>query len=342
MNRDEKIKLYNEGLKKILPGLETGGAFSFFSGPEPTSGSIEFSTQCEVLNALFRPTSTKHFIHYTSINSLFEILYSKNIRLYDTNNLNDPEEMVFALRELGKNLPDNLLDFKQDHFVGSFCAFNWENHDDSFIMWKLYGQDGAGVGLVFEVTNIERDWSSAYFGRVAYGKNSGEFNILRMLYDFHVEFNNTYGLFENDSSIFKAFSLFFKNDNWSHENEYRLFVNAPYDKFELKKRPHADGASWLTHHLKITMLRNGKQGAFVEYPLNFFEQNTEIGRFVDADILDRHKNSIPNLKLVRVLAGYAIDEKSEFDLFKTVDHISSKKFGYSVPVCYTRFRQSFK
>jgi hypothetical protein len=341
--RDEKSKAYFKEAKKIFKYLEQGGASSLYSGDYPTSGKIRFAHQYQSLNH-FLKARTKYrgnkFIHFTSVEAAIEIIRTGILRLYDLNNMNDPDELLYAIKDLGIELAD-VEGLKKFHFVASFCKAGL-SEEDEFLMWQLYGRNGNGVGIVFEITNPEAIWDSVYFGPVLYGTKNPLANKFLSFYEFHKSFNEQNHLFENEPSLFRAFAMYLKRSIWRHEHEFRLAVQASYNRFTFEKGVAKEGDSQILNDIKHSINRNGSKVAFIEYDLNFKNAREDMLRRHDADLVDRYINSIPHLKVDCIKLGYQINKDVEYNCYQIFDLLAKQKLGYSVNVQFSPIKEYFK
>ncbi len=95
--RDRLIEDYIKGSQVFYPELQFGEVFSMYSGLEPTSGKFEFSNQGAAIKSNYSINDHRYFIHYTSLQSLFAIINSTDLRLSNLYNLNDPLEFKYSL-----------------------------------------------------------------------------------------------------------------------------------------------------------------------------------------------------------------------------------------------------
>lgn len=176
MLHEEQAKLlfkeFEKEVKEIFEHLETA-TFDFTSYDHYTSNAkVELRVSNNVFKNIGIKSRYKKIIHYTSIESLYSIVHSGVLRLYDLNNANDPSEFQTFFKSIGLQKPQEFISSaKKQIFTSSFCGFN-EDQSDSAEMWRLYGSDGRGVALVFEILNQEDDWHKIIIGSVLYDSNS--------------------------------------------------------------------------------------------------------------------------------------------------------------------------
>ena len=154
---------YRDKIKEFFPNLVLNQNVTQVSlGEEPGfQRTINFPISNQQLWDTEYFSSGHHsFIHYTTLDSLFNILNTREIRLYDLNKLNDATEMFYAAQKL--NMRFNKLkvkSLKDRHFVLSMCYYDDHVYADNFNLWRLYGKEGNGVGIVFNFENPESLWN---------------------------------------------------------------------------------------------------------------------------------------------------------------------------------------
>ena len=155
----------------------------------------------------------KDFYRYVPFDTAFSILKNNTYRMNGIAGMNDKAEVLFFENK------DSELTEKNDKnnvFISSFSR-----RKDDLTMWRLYGDDGKGVCLVF--TKKEDDVNESFW-----------------LYP--VNYNEKYKkyLIEMCNKGFKINNIekwicFFKNKNFKTENEVRLLVLDQSNKKEWYK-----------------------------------------------------------------------------------------------------------
>lgn len=308
MNFYQKKELYLKGARKFFPDLDFSSSFSMYSGELDAPNSAKVSVKTKSFNHADIGTKIIELAHYTSLDSLFNIINSKTIRLYNCDNLNDSQELIFAVNKF--KLPfkeDEIIDFRRQHFVFSSCKIENENSED-FNMWRLYGQNGKGVCIHFELEKEFENWSGIIGNEVQYIDDLYT-NKLTEFFKFHFSFQKEYKIFQNTPNFIPMLLLFNKEKIWSIENEFRILANCPFNKYN-SKLPSLIGNSyspWLAKTLKHTLNSSGNMVSYLEIPI---EVDPKIKKVVNIEgkkinILDRY----PRLKIKRVILGYQISEQ---------------------------------
>jgi len=321
--------------KKFFPELDFSALFSLYGGNEPLSGTFEFGNQDKAIkNSNYGFKSTATFIHYTSVDSLFNILNSKNLRLYNLNNLNDPNELRFALSKTGitKDMI-NIPFYQRSMFLTSFCSYDMEKHNEDYNMWRLYGHDGNGVGLVFQIENISDKWNDVYFGKVHYGDSNITFENLKAFIAFHHEFNNENKILQNYPHWIPIMCMLHKNEVWQIENEYRLFAFCPFDEYSFKSSPHIKN-TLMYNDINHNINNKAKRTAYTSIPLNIEEKRQEYSqklKHIEGGF-ESLLSSFPHFKLKRIILGYNLNNNLSFDISDYASFISERKLGYALQV----------
>jgi len=303
MNYDEKRKEYLEGVKNIFPGLRFKFGTAVFN-PEkstgPTSGKIELNGQ--FLNEEALKDGPVQFMHYTSLNSAMNILNSGNVRLYNCFNLNDPNEINYFLDQYPiKFEAKEIKQYKREHFILSGCKYTDES-DEDYNLWRLYGDSGKGVGIVFEIDDKIKNWSHLFLQHVSYGKAD---NKTTEFLNYHVEFNKKHNLFQNKPAFFSLLATAVKNELWSIEKEFRIVVKCPFNQRTLKDENRILASNPLIGEtIKHEIKSDGKMVSYVELPLSFTAHKGKDMKvqLEDGKTVDLH-DYVPNLKIKEIIFG---------------------------------------
>lgn len=329
MNRDEKIELYLEGARKFFPNLETSSVFSMVGSSEPMSGEIEFRSQ--FINEITLKESPLQFIHYTSLLSAMNILNSGNIRLYNCLNLNDPSEINYLLKNSPINFTEKEVEkYKREHFILSGSIYKSKN-DEEFNLWRLYGDQGKGVGIVFEVDNKIGNWGSVFLHNVVYGTNNEQYEKIIKFLHFHKEFDETHRLFNNIPNIISLLSTGVKNEMWSIEKEFRIVIKLLLDKHSNLPEESISNNSLITSRLNHELKPNGKMVSYVELPLHLNDYKSRVVETPFSkekiDLIDY----VPNLKVNKLILGPNSIFKNRSDFLEYEIWVKNKwKYNFQV------------
>lgn len=174
--------------------------------------------------------SQERAIHYTSVSSLFSMFKDERMRLYDSDNSNDPNE--------GKYF-DHCAQFLSDYswldaatpmpvYIASFVIVDPSKGDrpyrDNLVYWRTYGDNGRGCSVEFFS-------SSRGLQKVLYGQREvdttaeslGEF--LRQV-DLLIEPSSPVGarLADLVAEALNSIRHLYKSEDYEYEHECRLLV----------------------------------------------------------------------------------------------------------------------
>lgn len=317
--RDTNLDLYLNQLQDIFPGIDLTSASSLYSGAEAHSGNIILSNVSEAFKQNFKLKKNPTVIHYTSIAAMLNIINDEYFRLYNCFNLNDPREVEYANNKYSIGFTaDEIVEIKQNYFVGSFCEYDIKLQNEDFNQWRLYGDNGNGAALVFEIENIEERWENFFIGKICYDEGNEIVDRFKKFIRFHKEFNVKHQLFENTPEILSAISLHFKDEIWKVENEFRLFTSCPFDKYTFENKFFGNQNSFLSSKVEHTINRNGDFVSYIPLPLNKErEMKNLLMRGLNDEDAKYFFSLIPHLKLKEIVLGYNVS----WDLFHNIDKL---------------------
>lgn len=271
----------NEVLIDLLPNQRVASLSSFNGNIH--NMKIAEQNSCYKESIYYDNPSQNTFIHFTSLNSLYEILSTNKLRLYDLNYSNDPREFSFQFEKNIDYKQFNIKSLKSKLYSLSLCSYPL-NEKYEYNMWRIYGNDGTGVGIVFTFQNNFEEWNSYNFSKIHYHENDKIPNSIIKHNDFFKKLNlETGSNHSNDSKLLveNILSLFaFHKENiYSLENEYRLLF---------KKQELDDSDIFYT---------TNKKGEVSSYKvLNLFSEQFISGNYT------------PLLKIGKIILGYQYSE----------------------------------
>ncbi len=294
----------------------------------------------QILKRIYNSNMPKQFIQYTSLDGLFGIINSCQLRLYNLYNLNDPSELKSALNEFNFSLlGDTYKREKQYMFVTSFCGYDMDLQNEDYNMWRLYGKDGFGSALVFEIENYNSEWSRYFFGKVHYGKDNKSFNYLKKISEYYYNRNKNIGV--SLPSFIPMMCMLYKHEVWKLENEFRLFINLWYnDKTFLENIPLCDYFLWTNLNHYVT--DRGEKGAYTSIPFNLSTIQEEMKIRAKGHNTDEYFDKFPHLKLKQVIVGYNVNEIKTKQIVDIGSKLIQAKLGYQVDFIQSKFKDEFK
>lgn len=189
--------------------------------------------------------SNDYLFHYTGLENIDKILKDDGVSLMATRYgfFSDKLEYVWAKEHILPHLPsiaeqcDNV--YAPEHQVHPYVA-SLSNLEDNLNMWRLYGNDGKGVSLVFDKALLDKfvyDRNSEVLNIVAMSVTyTDEDNILKTIADTYNKFAEEYGSVNNIADDFLSTAAFIKHKSYAMESEYRL-VRFAYDGSGAKYNP---------------------------------------------------------------------------------------------------------
>jgi hypothetical protein len=271
MEQTEKERKINKLISEYLPGIRLD-AIRSGSDKEVHGAYYAVSNKYKDLNgSQYYYQAGKKFVHFTSLLALESIVQSRNIRLYNLHNLNDPREYSFSAKIFDYN-NKNSGDAKLNMFLLSLCKTDIFKRpvQEEFFMWKLYGHDGYGVGIEFDFNHCQPDeWRDFYLSQIFYG--GGSRSKLNQLAKILSSLEN-----EKPNCILDLGQLmcFHKSNLYKLETEVRLLYDMRQSKSFLETQYGNMNKQVPLPHLRndITKsLQNKKEIKFLELPIYYKE-----------------------------------------------------------------------
>ena len=157
----------------------------------------------EILN---KRKPIKEFCRYTSLDTLISMINNMSYQMCGIAGMNDKSETDYFDKKYGKR---DLSSVSVRNYNNVYLSSGTSLKDD-LTMWRLYGDDGQGVCLVFDV-NLS---SNFYMANVDYAEDSKSHNRVKFIKEIiekGLNFNNL-----------NAWKHFFKPKEYDIEKEIRL------------------------------------------------------------------------------------------------------------------------
>ena len=147
-----EMDAFEREVRGIFPKFEFAYSSTFGSNDIYESGKFEFGIcQSSLQETSYVSNLGNEFIHYTTLERFFNIIHEGAIRLYDINHKNDSREFEFLPSKHGLDLDEEQIKhFKRSSHIFSMCKYT-EGEGDNIDMWEKYGDNGGGIGIVFEI-----------------------------------------------------------------------------------------------------------------------------------------------------------------------------------------------
>lgn len=252
-------------------------------------------------DTIFYYNDEKDFIHFTSLDSIFSILNSKHLRLYNLLNMDDKFELDYAKNELGFYKHDEYSKGKEYIYSFSMCSSNeilYENPlKKKHLLWKLHGNNGYGAIVRLKIINKLDDWSDYYLTRCFYDPEL--FSSIKQLHAI-----------TNKEDLDDLIASFIKMPIYDFENEIRLV-------FDLRKSGTISNYQnkRLYPIIYPDKLNKRENISYIELPLLNFFDNDDEDVFHSPPSLTLEKFEMPKISISEIILGYRYNE-SDLHYFK--------------------------
>lgn len=188
---------------------ETQGFFSFTNIDEERSFFLKIVGKLDNKKPLYR---------YTTLDTLFVMLNKKTYRMNGIVGMNDKSEIDYFDKTCNNIQSGSSVQELNDTYLSSCTTLN-----DDLTMWRLYGDDGKGVCLEFEILPYEKWFDNFILAHVNYAENKEVHKSLELI-------NGLSSANLSFSELYK-WKHFFKPYDYNVEKEIRLmfYDNRRYD-----------------------------------------------------------------------------------------------------------------
>ena len=242
-------------------------------------------------NTPFYLKSENDFIHFTTIDSLYSILNTGFLRLYNLNNMDDKYEMEYAFRELA--FKGTTEKSKEELYCLSMCSsekvFTEKTKEKEHLLWKLHGRDGHGVILRLKIEN-NLNWYFYHLSEIYYGVD--DFSSIK-------SFNTTI----DNQFLDEKICCFIKNPVYRFESEIRLIFDnripvTVTDKNNQKIYP-------ITYPDKLHI---STKTFYFQVPIVNYFKNLSDPMYLAAN-MQGIDYEIPKIKITEIILGYRYSVK---------------------------------
>jgi hypothetical protein len=214
------------------------------------------------------------FLHFTSIKAMMSIINSLSFRLYSPQTSNDPDEVSYLFRTLGLNIPVDIE--KQGTYTLSMCSSSVLNSDNILNLWRLYGQNGFGAAIEFDIEDMVSNSAEdlVYPAKICYDLGS-----VQKMSDAFQKFNRKHPDKISIDGLWKRLAPLYKNKYFKVEEEVRLI-----------------------HPGKIA------SEVYLDHEDYFFDiSNRNVGTYYSIDLTEKSRfYSFPNIS--RIILGFQNDD----------------------------------
>lgn len=233
--------------------------------------SVEFFNDVISNAPMYKPKS-KSFVHFTSLKTLQSIINERAIRMYNLNNVNDPNEFRYIASGLFDN-EKQIKAYKDCCFVLSLCDATIMDSSDILNLWRLYGQNGTGVLIELEFDDRFLKSSNLLLSNVVYDaeQKANLMNNLKGVKSIIEDAEVNEGLVIDPFKIINALACIHKSPYYEIEKEVRLVRFSNYkNKTDLMKSDS---------EFKIDLNNSNESVAYYNLPLNKGDVNIKRIQF---------------------------------------------------------------
>jgi hypothetical protein len=309
------IAAYNqEVLHKCFPFAKFKEAGSITSNNiPPRTFDAVISNEGLFENTDYKFNPNTHFIHFTSLPALSQILKSGFLRMSDFNCLSDKSELQFASEIFSKGEDKKIEEAKPNIFCLSACSSSPEILESQH-MWNQYASAGMGCAIEYKFTSTKIH--NMVFGKILYGKKS--LKSLRRLKKLDEHFKDKYDFEVTDlPMLLLKVSAFHKKIKFKNEQEVRLlFYNeSSYPKHFVHRTHYKDFYSDQQVRNFIKLYIKGKNTENPESHVDY-EKNLKYG---------------PEIEISRVIIG-----SSNLKPFEVANHLKQlrEECKVSFEICF--------
>ncbi len=295
----------DEVLRNILPNQVISNLSSYDRVPD--NFELGYKNKNYQGSDYYIDPKQQKFIHFTSLERLCNIISTNKIRLYDLNNVDDPNEIIFPLKQVGADQDVDFNRVKSGVFSFSFCDFSTlADEKVEYNMWRLYGSDGNGVGIVFKFLNDCNAWDGYHLSKVYY-EDAIKIQTIADAIKSHEKFfstlNETFGFInsiskENLLSEILNLFCFHKYGIYIYENEFRLVY---------RKNPY-------NYNVVYTISKHKKLSSYIEIPLGTIQNFQPLN-----DAPER-----PLIMIDEIILGHRYNEKECESLKGTLFEVNAR------------------
>lgn len=355
MDKQKEIVDYWRIIKKLLKNsIGTGDIVSLQRWGNSNAINADIDISSNLLDGTpHKVRKNTKLIHYTSVNALFEIINSKKLRIGNASQMNDPQELSYFLKKFEKYISPEFYEQASNIFLISFCEYK-ENgiikNKEHFNMWRNYGDNGNGVGIVFSLANydLKSKWIHSAIGKVVYDSEGAGYLGLKKFFDEleNLKQLNTLTINNLPNIIFQLATLY-KAPIWAEEEEIRLFR---FLKWEKPQWYYQFNKGDFTKDIKATY-RGNIVKYFIELDLDNrsrLEKSEKLANSEESQKLSKpfsktnYFDIYPALKIEKIIFGYKIPSETKNDICKVIRKLASENLGLSLSFEDSAFTNYFK
>jgi|GEM_PF-6442740 len=212
-------------LKPIIPNVSIASSIRFGRYAYNHRGvRWELSPRNEIFresNYYHQPTANQKLVHFTKSSNLDSIIDSQCLWLKPLDSMEDPNEMFSLARTIGFDKKE-ISTYQKELYTASFNLFE-NNNNEEWVFWKIYGDEGKGVGLEFSLEEQDvSKWRSFHCSPVHYSLQT-QLDFLQNLKEKSLSWMGNRGFtIKNLAEVYLKLMCFHKHEMWRFEKEIRL------------------------------------------------------------------------------------------------------------------------
>lgn len=296
------------------------------------------------------------FIHYTSLKNCLNIIREKSFRLYSLNSMDDTFELKYASKDNFKGITESQITYwKNNVYSLSMCKLEVEEEMSSLDQWRIYGDNGKGIGIVLEIDDDNREsWYLRYLSEIYYDS----INISEKI-EKHSTFIKEKGIFHiigDYQELLLNLCCFHKPPIYRSEKEVRYLefdkcdcsaeddlvlqhiltgneiplIFDIYDPVAFKKSNSQLSKYSLNTEIEVDLNNSAKEVKFKRLGISSAYKD-ELIKSVECPFLQQNKDKVfPNIRISKFIIGYRHNEQEITEISKVLQDLAEKHLGYNI------------
>lgn len=303
-----------------------------------------------------------YFIHYTSLKNCINIIREQSFRIYALNSMDDTFELKFASREIFKNLKNEQIEsWKKNVYSLSMCEMDIETKGKSLDLWRRYGEDGFGVGIVLRMDSQNQSmWYKRFLSKIYYDSNSIKDIVEK--HSLFIKQNRGFPILGDFQELLLNMCSFHKPQIYENEKEVR-YLECGRTEFDM------DGELSLQHILSdidfplmfnISETKHKINNDIIydtdkELDLNRQLKSVHFKRIaitneytdlmtqkIDCPFVKQNQSKLfPLFKIEKIVLGYRYNDNQVSDISLFINKLSEQCIGYPIKVEVSTLKKYF-
>ncbi|SHG05008.1 Protein of unknown function [Mariniphaga anaerophila] len=308
------------------------------------------------------------FIHYTSLKSCLNIIREKSFRLYSLNSMDDTFELKYASKNNFKGITDSQIKYWKDNVYSlSMCKLEVEEEMSSLDQWRIYGDNGTGIGIVLEIDDDNREtWYNRYLSEIYYDSTKISEKIEK--HSTFLKEKKLFHIIGDYQELLLNLCCFHKPPIYSSEKEVRYLefdkcdcsaqddlalqhiltgnemplIFTIHDPVAFKKSNSQLSKHSLNTEKEVDLNNSGKEVKFKRLGITSTYQE-ELIKDIKCPFLHEYKDKMfPNIRISKLIIGYRRNESEIREISKVLQDLTKKHLGYNIEVEVSTIKEYFK